>query len=167
MPGDGRHGVKDDDDDEADEDLVVPAKLDNDDFLRLEKYVDAVKPFTTLVKFLSGDSYPTAGLVIPALEQIKDDLENMLVTEEEEGESKKYIENLLNNIKNKRFKDNWKKKTPFNTITFLDPRNVDLYCLDDSVFNKVKNDIKYDSFFNDDSVNFVPQDPPPQPGTSS
>ena len=41
----------------------------------------------------------------------------------------------------KRFRGGWKKKTPFNCLTFLDPRNVDLYALEEDVYQKVVDDI--------------------------
>ena len=148
-PGDGRRTG--DEDDDVDEDLVVPEQLDSDDFLRLEKYVAAMKPFTAISKFLGGDKYPTGGCVIPALEQIKEDLE-VLRDDEKDDEAKKYLENLLTSME-KRFRNNWKMKSPYNCLTFLDPRHVDLYCLEDAVFDKLKNDIIYDSVFEEDAAN--------------
>ena len=44
QPGEGRRPSGDDDDD--DDSLVVPDKLEDEDFDRLDKYVTSVKPFT-------------------------------------------------------------------------------------------------------------------------
>lgn len=102
-------------------------------------------------KFLGGEKYPTAGGVIPALEQIKEDLENLEKVEKEQV-AKQFLQNLIRNMEI-RFKDNFKKKRPFNCLTFLDPRHVNMYCLEEDVFNKVKADIKFDSVFDDDARN--------------
>ena len=148
-PGEGGRG----DGEEEDDALVVPEGIEDDGWTIMEKYVKAVKPFCTLAKYLSGDSYPTAGSVIPALEQIR--LELVTARDvEKDNISKEYLGNLVKNME-KRFKDNWKKKSPYNTLTFLDPRNVDLYCMDQEVFEKVKKDIETDSVFDLDVINFI------------
>ena len=77
QPGDGRRPR--DDGDDIDEDVVVPEHLDDDDFMWLQTYVKAMKPFTAVSKFLGGERYPTGGSVIPALEQIRDDLEKLSI----------------------------------------------------------------------------------------
>ena len=128
QPGDGQRAGNSDEDCTA---LEVPDKLVDEDFERLANYVTAVKPFTVLSKFLGGEKYPTAGSVIPALDQIKDDLRK-LETEVEDEEARQFISNVLKSM-DKRFKNGWKKKTPFNCLTFLDPRNVDLYALEDDI----------------------------------
>ena len=76
----------------------------------------------------------------------------MLRDDEKDDEAKKYLENLLTSME-KRFRNNWKMKSPYNCLTFLDPRHVDLYCLEDVVFDKLKNDIIYDSVFEEDAAN--------------
>ena len=149
QPGEGRRPSGDDDDD--DDSLVVPDKLEDEDFDRLDKYVTSVKPFTVLSKFLGGEKYPTGGSVIPALEQIKEDVENMK-NEEEDDEAKRFLQNILTSM-NSRFKDNWIKKAPYNCLTFLDPRNINIYCLEPHVFEKIVSDIKYDSVYEEDAAN--------------
>ena len=151
QPGDGaRRGGEEDEEGEV-EALKVPNKLDDDDWMIMEKYVKAVHPFCTLAKYLGGDKYPTGGSVIPAIDQIKEDLAE-LFNSEPAGDSKDYLESLLNNLE-KRFKSSWKFKAPYSCLTFLDPRYVDLYCLDEDVFKKLKDDIKYDSLFEEDAAN--------------
>ena len=66
--------------------------------------------------------------------------------DEEDDEAKAYMKNLLKNME-KRFKQNWRMKSPYNCITYLDPRFVDLYCSDEEEFEKVKTDIKFDAIF--------------------
>ena len=51
-PGDGRSLSE-----EADEDLFVPEQLEAEDFQRLGKYVEAMKPFISISKVLGGDKY--------------------------------------------------------------------------------------------------------------
>ena len=113
--------------------------------------METLKPFTVMSKFLEGEKYPMAGGVIPALEQIKEDLENIEKVEKDQV-SKQFLQSLNRNMEI-RFKDNFKKKRPFNCLTFLDPRHVNMYCLEDDVFNKVKDDIKFDTVFDDDIWN--------------
>lgn len=154
QPGDGSRRRKGDDgeeDEEEDKDLVVPEQLDDEDFCRLEKFVDAMKPFTTMSKFLSGEKYPTAGGVIPALEQIKEDIAK-LEQSETEPVAMQFLQNLQR-FMDLRFKNSWSKKAPYNCLTFLDPRHVDMYCLEEDVFDKIREDIKNDSVFDEEAYN--------------
>ena len=139
QPGEGRRAAADSDDEEC-ASLSVPDKLDDEDFERLESYVKAVQPFTALSKFLGGEKYPTAGSVVPALDQIKEDLEKLKSEVEDDEEAGQLIEHVLSSMA-KRFKGGLKKKNPFNCLTFLDPRYVDLYALEEDVFQKIVEDI--------------------------
>ena len=49
--------------------------IDEEDWKLMKSYVKAVKIFQTLSKFLGGQTYPAATSVIPALDQILEDLE--------------------------------------------------------------------------------------------
>ena len=138
LPGEGRRAAESDDEECAA--LTVPDQLDDEDFERLHSYVKAVRPFTALSKFLGGEKYPTAGCVIPALDQIKEDLEKLKSKMEDDEEAGKLIEHVLSNMA-KRFKGGLKKKNPFNCLTFLDPRYVDLYAYEEDAFQKIVEDI--------------------------
>ena len=138
LPGEGRRSA--DSDDEECTALTVPDQLDDEDFEKLSSYVKAVRPFTTLSKFLGGEKYPTAGCVIPALDQIKEDLEKLRAEVEDDEEAGQLIGHVLSNMA-MRFKGGLKKKNPFNCLTFLDPRYVDLYALEEDVFQKIVEDI--------------------------
>ena len=138
QPGEGRRAA--DSDDEECASLSVPDKLDDEDFERLDSYVKAVRPFTALSKFLGGENYPTAGSVIPAIDEIKEDLRNLKAKVEEDEDAIQLIDHVLSNVE-KRFKGGWKKKNPFNCLTFLDPRYVDLYALEEDVFQRIVQDI--------------------------
>ena len=144
QPGEGRRTEDSDNEDCAA--LSVPDKLDEEDFQNLGNYVKAVKPFTVLSKFLGGEKYPTASSVIPALEQIKEDLRALqsevevnVGTVENEVLSQ-FLANILTN-QEKRFKDGFKRKTPLNCLTFLDPRYVDLYAMEPELFEAIVEDI--------------------------
>ena len=139
LPGEGRRAADSDDEQECVA-LVVPDQLDDEDFQNLHSYVKAVRPFTTLSKFLGGEKYTTAGCVVPALDQIKEDLEKLKSEVEDDEEAGQLIEHVLSSMA-KRFKGGLKKKNPFNCLTFLDPRYVDLYALEEDVFQKIVEDI--------------------------
>ena len=59
---------------ENDEDEDPIDDIVDNDWLLMQDYVYAVKPFQVLSKFLGGEKYPAACLVIPALDQIKVDI---------------------------------------------------------------------------------------------
>ena len=92
QPGDGQRAGNSDDEECAA--LEVPDKLVDEDFERLANYVTAVKPFTVLSKFLGGEKYPTAGSVIPALDQIKDDLRKLDLYALEEDVYQKVVDDI-------------------------------------------------------------------------
>ena len=87
--------------------------------------------------------------MIPALVQINEEVETLKNQEEDEN-SRKFLGNILTSM-NKRFKENWTKKAPFNCLTFLDPRNVGIYATEPDVFDKIIRDIKYDTVFEADA----------------
>ena len=137
QPGEGNR-TGDSEDEEAVAALSVPDKLEDDDFERLSNYVTCVKPFTSLSKFLGGEKYPTASSLIPALDQIREDLLK-LQPKLNDAEASQFLANVIFNF-DKRFKDGWKSKCPFNGLCFSDPRYVDLYAQDQEIFQKIIED---------------------------
>ena len=115
--------------------------------------MNAVKPFQVLSKFLGGEKYPSACSVIPALDQIKDDIQTI---EDECGDAgKAFVRSLIANF-DKRFENCWKEKSPFNCLTFLDPRYLDMYADTEELMQKVKNDIFNDQVYDREIIS-----PPP------
>ena len=60
--------------DEVDDPIEV---IDEDEWKLMKEYVKAVKIFQIISTFLGGQTYPAATSVIPALDQIVEDLENL------------------------------------------------------------------------------------------
>ena len=136
-----------DEDDEPIEDIV------DNDWELMQDYVNAVKPFQVLSKFLGGEKYPSACSVIPALDQIKDDIQTL---EDGSGDAgKAFVRSLIANF-DKRFDNCWKGKSPFNCLTFLDPRYLDMYADTEELMHKVKNDIFNDQVYDREIIS-----PPP------
>ena len=124
-----------------DEDEVPIDDIVDNDWLLMQDYVNAVKPFQVLSKFLGGENYPAACSVIPALDQIKVDIQTI---ENKCGDAgKALIRSIIANF-DKRFDNCWRGKTPFNCLTFLDPRYLDMYADTEELMDKVKNDISND-----------------------
>ena len=126
------------------QDVTSDLFITEEDWELMEEYVKFVKPFETLSKFLGGENYPASTSVIPALDQIRHDLSNM-TTRCKDGET--FKETLISNF-DKRFKNCFKEKVPFNCLTFLDPMYLDLFVDDESMMTKVKSDIRSDVVYN-------------------
>ena len=127
------------------DDEPVDVIVDND-WILMQDYVNAVKPFQVLSKFLGGEKYPAACSVIPALGQIKDDIKTI---EDECGDGgKALVKTMLTNF-DKRFANCWRRKSPFNCLTFLDPRYLDMYADTKELMDKIKADILNDKVYDD------------------
>ena len=129
----------DDDDDPVD-------IIEDHEWSLMKDYVKAVKIFQTLSKFLGGQTYPAAGSVIPALDQIREDLEDMNKKQAEGTEGKLLIKNLLQSMQ-KRFPQCWRNKNPYNCLTYLDPKYIDMYADTNDLKSKVLSDIGDDEVF--------------------
>ena len=133
-----------DDDDDDPVDII-----EDHEWSLMKDYVKAVKIFQTLSKFLGGQTYPAAGSVIPALDQIREDLEDMNKKHAEGTEGKLLIKNLLQSMQ-KTFPQCWRSKNPYNCLTYLDPKYIDMYADTNDLKSKVLSDIGDDEVF--DSV---------------
>ena len=131
--------ASDDDDDPVD-------IIEDHEWSLMKDYVKAVKIFQTLSKFLGGQTYPAAGSVIPALDQIKEDLEDMNKNQTEGTEGKLLIKNLLQSMQ-KRFPQCWRNKNPYNCLTYLDPKYIDMYADTNDLKTKVLSDMEDDEVF--------------------
>ena len=129
----------------AEEDDPVET-ITEEDWILMKEYVNAVKRFETLSKFLGGQTYPAATSVIPSLDQIKEDLESLMNDSVEGTEENQLLSNLLQSMQ-KRFPNCWKNKNPYNCLTYLDPRYIDMYADTDDLKKKVYSDISDDSAF--------------------
>ena len=140
----------------TDEDDVPIEDIEDSDWVLMQEYVDAVKPFQIISKFLGGEKYPAGCCVIPALDQIKEDMENVRTG----SSGEELIKTMLTNFE-KRFPNCWKLKTPFNCLTFLDPRSVDMYAETVEVLDRIRSDISsdgvYDNVLSNHEQNFLYQ----------
>ena len=126
------------------QDVAFESYISDKDWELMEEYVKLVQPFEIISKFFGGENYPAATSVIPALDQIRHDLSNA-VTTTPEGHA--FMQSLITNF-DKRFVNCWKEKVPFNCLTFLDPRYIDLYVDNEDAMDKIKNDIRDDVVYN-------------------
>ena len=122
--------------------LDVVGPFDEDDWAILKMYVVTIHPIVKATKFLEGAYYPTACSVIPFLAQITSDLMDRL-NKAVSRDEKIFVTQLLDSLK-KRFPRGYKYQTPFNCLTFLDPRHTNLYALHEDVMKKIREDIKTD-----------------------
>ena len=66
----------------------------------------------------------------------------------QERNQKIFVTQLLDSLK-KRFPRGYKYQTPFNCLTFLDPRHTNLYALHEDVMKKIREDIKTDVVYDE------------------
>ena len=130
------------------------------DWELIEMYRTGVKPFESASTLLGGDTYPAACIVIPMIDQLHHDLEKTRrVVRPADG--KQFVKNLLYNLE-KRFPNCWRRKSPYNALCFLDPRNVDIYIRDDedfvSVVETISSDPIYDDIRENELFNFEQRD---------
>ena len=129
------------------------------DWEHMKDYVMAVKGFETISKFFGGQSYPVGTCVIPALDQMKEDMKTLESKFPRECEGKKLARNLVQSME-KRFPKCWRHKNPFNCLTYLDPRYVDMYADTDDLKEQVYDDIINDSVYDLAQLNDVSIVPP-------
>ena len=72
----------------------------------------------------------------------------------EMGDGKCFIQNVLANLR-RRFLRGFRMQSPFNALTPLDPRFVDLYALEGEGFKKIEVDICQDSVYDDLVADYV------------
>ena len=115
----------------------------------LKVYRDSMELIVKAATILEGRDYPTASSVIPFLDTIVDDLEE-LERKVTDRDDKKYVQEFLANIKSEiRFgKDLYKTVSPYNCLTLLDPRYGKLYFGEeqlDKAIEDICNDVVFSS----------------------
>ena len=94
----------------------------------LKTYRDALDIIVKASVILEGRDYPTGSSVIPFLDSIHEELDNMKIAEPDD-ERKSFLKSLCDLLKkNNRFGlDLYKSKSPYRELTLLDPRYGNLY----------------------------------------
>ena len=128
----------------------LPEKIKPLEFFEWESlkvYRDSMELVVKASVMLEGRDYPTASSVIPFLDTIVDDLEE-LQQKVEDREDKNYVKELITNIKadNRFGNDLYKTLSPYNCLTLLDPRYGKLY-FNEEQLQKAIGDICRDKVF--------------------
>ena len=129
----------------------LPEKVKTLEFFEwdsLKVYRDSMELIVKASVMLEGRDYPTASSVIPFLDTIVDDLEE-LQQKVTDREDKNYVKELITNIKaeNRFGNDLYKTLCPYNCLTLLDPRYGKLY-FNEEQLQKAIDDICRDKVFN-------------------
>ena len=113
----------------------------------LKVYRDSMELIVKAATILEGRDYPTASSVIPFLDTIVEDLEE-LERRVNDRDDKKYVQEFIANIKgdNRFGKDLFKTISPYNCLTLLDPRYGKLY-FDEEQLDKALEDLCSDPVF--------------------
>ena len=113
----------------------------------LKVYRDSMELIVKAATILEGRDYPTASSVIPFLDTIVEDLEE-LERRVNDRDDKKYVQEFISNIKgdNRFGKDLFKTISPYNCLTLLDPRYGKLY-FDEEQLDKALEDLCSDPVF--------------------
>ena len=129
--------------------------LDEEEWELLVVYKDSLKLIVKSSEILEGRDYITSSSVIPFLDTIYAEIEEM--SKNTTGEGKKYLTQLLSSMKKQdRFgPDLFKTKVPYNCLTLLDVRYGDIY-FDEEQKMKAIDDILNDRVYSTDRT------PPPQ-----
>ena len=150
----------------------LPEKIKPLEFFEWESlkvYRDSMELVVKASVMLEGRDYPTASSVIPFLDTIVDDLEE-LQQKVEDREDKNYVKELITNIKadNRFGNDLYKTLSPYNCLTLLDPRYGKLY-FNEEQLQKAIGDICRDKVFDSErGVSVSPVvSPSPVPETQS
>ena len=93
--------------------------LDDEDWKNVLVYENAMRTIVKASKVFEGAFFPTSSSVIPFLDTIFVELDEM--KDKLKGDHQAYIELLLTNMK-KRFPQALREQMPFNCLTLLDPR---------------------------------------------
>ena len=104
-------------------------------------------------KFFEGENYPSSSSIIPYLDLISEDLQH-LSTRLSDQESKSFVKNVRDCLFNI-FPDGMKNRTPYNCLTLLDLRHMDLYFSGDQTTKSktdILEDVVYEAESNDDDL---------------
>ena len=132
-------------------------ELEELDVKHLAVYVDAMNKVVEAGTFLEGVNYPTSSSVIPYIDLISNELDCLAKkTRNEDG--KAFISALQNCLAaENRFPKGMKECAPYNCMTLLDPRYMDLY-FDSEQAAMAKVDLMDDVVLEEDRVrNYAPE----------
>ena len=151
---------------QLDDDFPYELFLDEDDWKNLSIYVTAVKVISDASDVLEGRDYPTGSSVIPFLDQIYAHLSHLIQGLPQNQRA--YPAALLASLQSgKRFhQDGYKTLSPYNALTLLDPRYMDIYFSPEQV-KKCTEDLSTDRVYEslldqgeiEDTVNVAPAAP--------
>lgn len=151
---------------QQDDDFSYDLVLEDDDWTNLSVYVTAVKVISDASDVLEGRDYPTGSSVIPFLDQIFAHLSQLI--QRIPSNQRVYPAALLTSLQaGKRFhQDGYKTLSPYNVLTLLDPRYMDIYFSPEQVkkaFEDLSTDVVYDSLLtegeNNNSTTVAPATP--------
>lgn len=147
----------------------LPERLDlieEGDWPLLVSYVKAVSPFVKATEMFSGENYITSSRVIPVFDQMTNDLSTLCSSVDTDRDVKNLASNLLQGLR-RRFPFNYQNLAPYNILTFLDPRFVDLYADTEDLMETVTNDIINDSCYDMLGLDADVAPEPPQSASGS
>ena len=121
-----------------DEDLPYDLVKEEDDWKNLSIYITTVKVISDASDILEGRDYPTGSSLIPFLDQILAHLSQLI--QRLPQNQRVYPSALLTSLQaGKRFhQDGYKTLSPYNVLTLLDPRYMDIYFAPEQVKQAVE-----------------------------
>lgn len=127
-------------------DMPAELVLQPEDWHNLSIYVRSVKALSDASTIFEGDTYPSASLVIPYLDQVLADLTDLIPRLPEADQP--YPKSLLTCLKGaNRFPRGYKTLCPFNCLCLLDPNHMDIYFSEEETTQAIEdlvNDEVYD-----------------------
>ena len=128
--------------------------LSSEDWHNLLIYVNSLQTLSNASNLLEGQTYPTASCVIPFLDQVFSELD--ILIQKLPFKDKPFPSELLSELKSsRRFPKGYKEMVPYNFLTLLDVRHMDIYYTTEET-DKAVSDICNDPVF--DNIRF---DEPP------
>ena len=128
------------------EDMPGELVLDKEDWHNVAIYVRSVKTLSDASTLFEGESYPSASLVIPYLDQVMVDLADLV--SQLPPEDQPFPQSLLSCLKaGNRFPSGYKMISPYNCLNLLDPNYMDIYLSEEETTQAIQdlvNDEVYD-----------------------
>ena len=101
------------------------AQAELDDWENLHAYVKSLKPIVDSATMLESETSCTSSSVIPFISTILDELNSLKAASRKTAHSSFYGE-LIGQL-SRRFPNQYKLMKPYNALTLLDPRHLDIY----------------------------------------
>jgi hypothetical protein len=125
-------------------DIEEVDEINDRDWNNMKIYVHTLESLSSASDILEGETYPTASSVIPFLDHVFSNL--VSIADKLEGVDKAFPETVLLKLK-ERFPNGLKDTAPFNSLTLLDPRHMNIY-MDEEETQEAMAEIKKDEMFN-------------------